>query len=69
MSASENKFTSSEFINGIYIPSGLLIFGCFIVKQEWVPHAIVLSLVLGGWKIFSSRTSLLDPLYASHGDE
>jgi len=55
MSASGNKFTSPAFINGIYIPSGLLIAGCFIVKQEWLPYAVAVSLVLGGLKVFKSR--------------
>ncbi|OBT56253.1 hypothetical protein VE04_02426 [Pseudogymnoascus sp. 24MN13] len=54
MSDSASKFTSSAFINGIYIPSGLLIFGCFIVKSEWLPYAIALSAALAGWKIFDS---------------
>jgi cytochrome-b5 reductase len=55
MSASGNKFTSPAFINGIYIPSGLLIAGCFIVKQEWLPYAVAVSLVLGGWKVLKSQ--------------
>lgn len=55
MSASGNKFTSAEFVNGIYIPSGLLIAGCLIVKQEWLPYAVAVSLVLGGLKVFKSR--------------
>jgi cytochrome-b5 reductase len=59
MSDSASKFTSSAFINGIYIPSGLLIFGCFIVKSEWLPYAIALSAALAGWKIFSSCESKL----------
>lgn len=57
MSDSASKFTSPAFINGIYIPSGLLIFGCFIVKSEWLPYAIALSAALAGWKIFDSCTS------------
>jgi len=62
MSAAGNKFTSSAFINGIYVPSGLLIFGCLIVKKEWLPYAVALSLVLGGWKVFSSQAkSVLKP--------
>ena len=52
---SANKFTSPAFINGIYIPSGLLIFGTYIVKSEWVPYAVALALVLGGWKVFQGR--------------
>lgn len=52
-----NKFTSPAFINGIYIPSGLLIVGTAICKTEWVPYAVALALVLGGWKVFQSRKS------------
>lgn len=44
---------SPQFINGVYIPSGLLILGVGIVKFEWLPFAIAVSLVLGAWKIYS----------------
>ena len=47
------SFLSPQFINGVYIPSGLLILGAGIVKFEWLPFAIALSLVLGAWKIYS----------------
>lgn len=49
-----SKFTSSEFVNGIYIPSGLLIVGVAIVKSEWLPYAVVLAAALGGWKVVNS---------------
>lgn len=45
---------SSQFINGVYIPSGLLTLGVAIVKFEWLPFAIAVSLVLGAWKIYSA---------------
>lgn len=45
---------SPQFINGVYIPSGLLILGVGIVKFEWLPFAIAVSLVLGAWKIYSA---------------
>ena len=45
---------SSQFINGVYIPSGLLLLGVGIVKFEWLPFAIAVSLVLGAWKIYSA---------------
>ena len=48
-----NPYFTSPYINGVYIPSGLLVFGCLIVKKEWVPYAIVLALALGGYKVFS----------------
>ncbi|KAH8427306.1 cytochrome b5 reductase family protein [Aspergillus melleus] len=46
---------SSENINGVYIPSALLVFGTFIVKQEYVPYAVALAAVLAGWKLFSGN--------------
>ncbi|KAL9112555.1 MAG: hypothetical protein Q9227_003126 [Pyrenula ochraceoflavens] len=49
-----SSLLSSSYINGIYIPSALLIVGVAIVKREWVPYAAALAAVLGGWKVFSS---------------
>lgn len=57
MSQQQSKPTSllsSQFINGVYIPSGLLILGVGIVKFEWLPFALAVSLVLGAWKIYSA---------------
>lgn len=45
---------SSQFVNGVYIPSGLLILGVGIIKFEWLPFAVAVSLVLGVWKIYSA---------------
>jgi len=53
MSTSANAYLSKEYINGVYIPSGMLIVGCLIVKQDWLPFAVIIALVLGGIKIFS----------------
>ncbi|TKA78853.1 NADH-cytochrome b5 reductase 1 [Cryomyces minteri] len=58
MSANTVKPTSwlaPQYINGIYIPSGLLIVGCAIVKIAWLPYAIALAAMLSGWKIYSSQ--------------
>ncbi len=52
---------SSQFINGVYIPSALLIVGVGIAKTEWLPYAIAISLVLGGWKIYSAGNSIAPP--------
>ena len=49
-----SSLLSSQFINGVYIPSGLLILGVGITKFEWLPYAIAVSLVLGAWKIYSA---------------
>jgi hypothetical protein len=53
--AAGSPYFSKQFIEGVYIPSGLLVFGCAITKKEWLPYAIALALVLGGYKIYSSR--------------
>ena len=45
---------SPQFINSVYIPSGLLIVGVGIVKVEWLPFAIAVSLLLGAWKIYTA---------------
>lgn len=55
MSSSASSLTSSQNINGIIIPSGLLIVGTLIVKKEWAPFAVLLALALGGFKFFSQR--------------
>ena len=41
-------------MQGVYIPSALLIVGTTIMKSDWVPYAIVMAAVLGGWKIYSN---------------
>jgi len=54
--AEPNKYLSKAFIDGVYIPSGLLVFGVLIVKKEWLPFAVALAAILGGYKIWSTRT-------------
>lgn len=41
-------------VNGVYIPSGLLIIGTAIVKIEWLPYAVALAAVLSGFKLFNA---------------
>jgi cytochrome-b5 reductase len=48
---------SPQYINGVYIPAGLLIVGTAIVKQEWLPFAVALAAVLGAYKVFSNGQS------------
>ncbi|KAG9236996.1 hypothetical protein BJ875DRAFT_191256 [Amylocarpus encephaloides] len=50
-----STFTSKAMVDGVYIPSGLLIFGCAIVKREWLPYAVALALALGSYKVWSSQ--------------
>jgi len=46
---------SSQNINGVYIPSALVIVGVAIVKREWLPYALVVVSLLGGYKVFKNR--------------
>ncbi|KMU81025.1 NADH-cytochrome b5 reductase 3 [Coccidioides immitis RMSCC 3703] len=50
-----SSWTSKENINGVYIPSALLIFGTTIIKKEWIAYATVLAVVLSAWKLFSNK--------------
>ncbi|KAI1854692.1 hypothetical protein JX265_002330 [Neoarthrinium moseri] len=50
MTSPAASLTSSQNINGIIIPVGLLIFGTVIVKKEWAPFAAILGLVLGAFR-------------------
>ena len=46
---------SSRNINGVYIPSALIAVGVTIVKKEWLPYALLLVSLIGGYKVFSNR--------------
>jgi hypothetical protein len=58
---------SKENINGVYIPSALLLVGVAIVKLEWLPYAVIFAAVVGGYKVFAGSsgtpewTSLAEP--------
>jgi len=52
---------SKGYINGVYIPSALLLIGTYIVKSDWIPYAVGLAVLLGGFKIFNNRM-ILAPL-------
>ncbi|KAF2139122.1 uncharacterized protein K452DRAFT_311061 [Aplosporella prunicola CBS 121167] len=52
-----------QYVHGVYIPSALLIVGTLIVKKEWVPIAVALAALLGGWKVYSNQArKVLDPV-------
>lgn len=57
-----------QYVHGVYIPSALLIVGTAIVKKEWLPYAVALAAILGGWKVYSNRKIFYDFLRtrASH---
>jgi cytochrome-b5 reductase len=58
---SEENYFSKKYVDGIYIPSGLLVVGCLIVKREWVPYAVLLAAVLGGYKFYASSKYSMCP--------
>lgn len=51
---SESGLFATQYVQGVYIPSALLVVGTAIMKREWVPYAIVLAAVLGSWKVYSN---------------
>ncbi|KAI9741049.1 MAG: NADH-cytochrome b5 reductase [Cirrosporium novae-zelandiae] len=44
-----------KYIDGVYIPTLLLIVGTAIVKREWVPYAVAVAAIAGGYKIFAGQ--------------
>jgi len=49
-----NPAFSQANINGVYIPSVLLIVGVAIIKRDYVPYAVAIAALVGGYKIFAS---------------
>jgi cytochrome-b5 reductase len=56
MSQSPSLF-SRAYIDGIYIPSGLLVIGTLIVKREWLPYAVAVAVALGTFKVWNNSES------------
>lgn len=50
-----SPYLSKQYRDGIYIPAGLIIAGCLIVKKEWLPFAVALAAALSGYKFWSMR--------------
>lgn len=53
--ATKEPLTSKKYIDGIYIPAGLLIVGVAISKREWLPYAVALTVVLAAIKFLRTR--------------
>ncbi len=49
---------ASQYINGIYIPAGLIVVGTAIVQRAFTPYAVVLAIVLAAIKFYSLREYL-----------
>ena len=63
-----SKYLAQPYVEGVYIPSGLLLVGCLIVKKEWTPFALLLAITLGGWKMWNmseQSADLVDTLQSS----
>ena len=48
---------TSENINGVLIPSTLVVAGTFLFKPEWVPYVVAVTAVLAGLKFMSGGSS------------
>jgi hypothetical protein len=53
--ASKEPLSSKKYVDGIYIPAGLLVVGVAIVKKEWLPYAVLVTLALGAIKFWRTR--------------
>jgi hypothetical protein len=53
--ATKEPLSSKKYVDGIYIPAGLLVVGVAIVKKEWLPYAVLVTLALAGIKFWRSR--------------
>ena len=62
MSSSNSPgFLSPQYLHGIYIPAGLLLLGCAIIKMDWLPYAVGLAIVLGFYKVYANSVSIVLP--------
>lgn len=57
MSDQEPSWGSRLYIDYVYVPGFLLVFGTAIVKKEWLPYAAALALALGVFNIYNFRES------------
>ena len=66
MAAPSGPF-ATQYVQGVYIPSALLLFGVFIVKKEWLPYAVAVAAVLGSYKVWVNRKTILNGLSIRRG--
>lgn len=59
----KESLTSKKYVDGIYIPAGLLVLGTAITKRDWLPYAVVLAIVLGAFKFLRTRKSIHHAFY------
>ena len=44
-----------QYVNGVYIPSAILIVGVAVAKASWLPFAFVVAAALGGYQFYTNR--------------
>ncbi|KAI4225128.1 MAG: hypothetical protein L6R36_004148 [Xanthoria steineri] len=47
---------SPQYITGVYIPSALLLVGVAIAKKEYLPFAVIIAALLGGYRFYSTQS-------------
>lgn len=57
--AIKEPLNSKKYVDGIYIPAGLIVLGTAICKREWLPYAVVLAVALGAIKFLRTRKFFL----------
>jgi cytochrome-b5 reductase len=55
-------YFSPQYVNGVYIPSALLLIGVTITKRDWLPFAVAFAAIVGGWKIYSGGKKSHSPV-------
>lgn len=50
-----DSLLARKYVDGIYIPLGLLVVGTAIVKREWTAYALLLGIVMGSMKYYRNR--------------
>ncbi|KAK7712539.1 NADH-cytochrome b5 reductase [Diaporthe eres] len=53
--ATKEPLSSKKYVDGIYIPAGLLVVGVAIVKREWLPYAVLVTLALSAIKFWRTQ--------------
>lgn len=47
MASDDASLFQRKYIDYVYVPAALLIFGTLIVKRDWVPYSALLALAFG----------------------
>jgi cytochrome-b5 reductase len=63
---------SPQYVNGIYIPTALVLIGVAITNRALLPYAVLFVAIVGGWKVYSggkgrSPTATSDSTHRSLG--